>query len=376
MKDPHAPYTLFKMDISYFSGKLEAYMRYKRIPFTTATADARGLDTIFRHTGVKKAPAVHTADDLWLFDTTPTMQWFEQHYPERSVTPDDPALAFIAALIEDYADEWLWRPAMWWRWEPLASRKALGWRIAQEINPPGIPHWLMAWFFPHRQRHTWLWGDGMDKGNSNQVRDLYRLELSQLQAALRRSPYLLGQQPSVADFGYFASMFRHFGNDPDPAEIMRREAPAVYEWTARLWQGAEEIGDEQAQLWHQFDAELWAPLLKRISADYLPYLAQNAEAWEKGAKRFDFSGGSINFPQTVTHRYRVWCLEQLQDAWCGLSATAQQTVTAWMNGQDGVAVLERRGRIESGLGQLYQLPRPSGHYLPSWKIAWFGQARN
>lgn len=28
-KDPHAPYEVYKSDISYFSGKLEAYLRYK-----------------------------------------------------------------------------------------------------------------------------------------------------------------------------------------------------------------------------------------------------------------------------------------------------------------------------------------------------------
>jgi hypothetical protein len=34
LNDPHAPYLVYKPDISYFSGKLEAYLRYKKIPYS------------------------------------------------------------------------------------------------------------------------------------------------------------------------------------------------------------------------------------------------------------------------------------------------------------------------------------------------------
>jgi glutathione S-transferase len=61
---------------------------------------------------------------------------------------------------------------------------------------------------------------------------MYIDELDFLQPLLDAQPYILGSHPSVAAFGYFGSMFRHFGNDPDPSEVMRRRAPAVYEWLA------------------------------------------------------------------------------------------------------------------------------------------------
>jgi len=37
----------------------------------------------------------------------------------------------------------------------------------------------------------------------------------------------MGQFPTILDFGFFGSMFRHFSIDPTPSFIMRREAPAV-----------------------------------------------------------------------------------------------------------------------------------------------------
>lgn len=374
MTDTHAPYTLYKMDISYFSGKLEAYLRAKGIPYTTATADARGLKEIYAATGVMKAPALKTADNQWLFDTTPTIEYLEGRYPESPILPSDPAQAFLTQLIEDYADEWLWRPAMWWRWEPLPTRKALGWRIALEVDPPGIPHALMAWFFAQRQRRTWIWGDGVDAGNADAVRDLYLDELDFLQPILASRPYLLGNQPSLADFGYFASMFRHFGNDPDPSEIMRRRAPDVYEWLARLWnhQPSPQTGETQ---WHSPEGPEWAPLWKRICGDYLPYLKQNAQAWQAGDKRFDSQGVSLSFNGTVTVRYRAWCLQRLQRAFAALDQNAQSQIRTALEMHGGIGPLDS-AEIDSGLDALYQLPRPAGNHRPGLWLSLWGQPRN
>lgn len=372
--DPHAPYTLYKMDISYFSGKLEAYLRNKGIAYTTATGDAAALDMLYARTGVKKVPALHSADDLWLFDTTPTIRWLEQRYPDNPATPPDPAQAFLATLIEDYADEWLWRPAMWWRWEPLASRRALGRRIADEVRPAGIPRPLMAWFFPHRQRRTWLWGDGMDKSNAAAVRDLYLQELDFLQAVLTERAYLLGDQPSLADYGYFASMFRHFGNDPDPAEIMRRRAPAVYEWLARMWNAPRT--QASTPRWLAADGPYWAALWTRICGDYLPYLSQNAAAWAAGKKRFNARGASLSFNGTLTHHYRVWCLQVLRRAWRELDAEARAQITSQLAPYGGLAALDSGADVDAGLDALYTLPKPPGQHKAGWRITLLGQPRN
>nr|MBV6629072.1 glutathione S-transferase [Oceanococcus sp. HetDA_MAG_MS8] len=373
MSDP--AYTLYKMDISYFSGKVEAYLHYKGIAHHKVTATAKVLDQIYQATGVKKVPAIACADGRWLFDSTPMLEWLEQQHPEPVTKPDDPALAFLAQLIEDYADEWLWRPAMWWRWEPKASRHALGRRIAEEVRPPGVPTWLMSWFFPQRQRWTWLWGDGMNRQNSPRVRDLYREELAFLQATLSHQPFLLGQQPSAADFGYFASMFRHFGNDPDPAEIMRRDAPAVYLWLARLWAGVPAASATRPS-WVWPEGQAWQVMLKRIQNDYLPYLSANAEAFATGKKRFDFVGDSQQFSGTVVHRYRVWCRERLQQSARGLSPHDQQRIANLLGDGNGWTDLTQGPMISSGLEGRYQLPIMPRQAKPQWRVALFGQPRD
>jgi hypothetical protein len=52
----HAPYTLYKMDVSYFSGKIEAYLKYKSIPHVAVETGIKAMEDICKHTGTKKCP--------------------------------------------------------------------------------------------------------------------------------------------------------------------------------------------------------------------------------------------------------------------------------------------------------------------------------
>lgn len=351
-KDSNAPYQLHGVNISYFTGKLEAYMRYKDIPHELV--DGYDLGKIFFHTGIKKMPAVETPQGQWLYDTTPTIQWFEKVYPDTPITPKNKALAFVSLLLEDYGDEWLWRPAMWWRWMPPVSRRALGTRIMK--GALGAP--ALWWYFAQRQSREWLWGDGMTKDNSDAVRDMYFEELEFLEAVFAKQAFILGSHPSAADFGYFASMFRHFGNDPDPAEIMRARAPHTYAWLARLWNAkAQALGAKQH--WVFPKGRHWTPLLDRIANDYLPYLKANAEAFRDGERRFDFVGKNHSFRRTKTTFYRVWCLEILQRHYRALNARDKARVDGLFAPVGRISKILNARQISAGMDDLFAMPKPS-----------------
>lgn len=370
-----ARYTVYKSDISYFSGKLEAYLRYKEIPHALVDVDRAAMHRVRAHTGQMKMPAIEMDSGEWLFDTTPMIQWLDDEHPKAAVLPDDPALAFVALLLEDYGDEWLWRPAMWWRWVPKVSRVALGRRIAAQMisRPLAIP---FGYYFGRRQLNEWLWNDGVDKTNSADVRDMLYRELESLEAIFAVQPFILGSHPSVADFGYFASMYRHFGNDPISAEVVRREGPNTYEWLARLWNTKHsELSVTPQWVWP--DAEYWQPLLSRIAGDYLPYLHQNAVAFSQGDKRFNYQGKTHRFDNTVTTNYRVWCRQELQRVFDALNSADQQRVESLFEAHGGLASLYQDGVIDSGMGVQFELPRASDCIddTPWWKNL-MGQPRN
>ena len=105
---------VYGVSVSYYTGKLEAYLRYKRLPYELESPFAQAR-YIREQAGAVQVPIVLREDGRWMSDTTPIIQQFEKEHPERSVFPGDPVVRFIALLIEDYADEWLWRPAMHYR---------------------------------------------------------------------------------------------------------------------------------------------------------------------------------------------------------------------------------------------------------------------
>jgi glutathione S-transferase len=370
-------YTLYKMDISYFSGKIEAYLRYKEIPYKAIECcdDIKAFHRVGDKTGFQKVPAIEMNDGKWLFDTTPMIQWLEQKHPEQPVFPDDPALRFVALLIEDYGDEWLWRPAMWWRWVPKVSRVAMGRRISKILTKHmAIP---VGFYFARRQLNEWLWSDGVNKHNSNDVRDMLFRELEFLEPLLEETPYILGSHPSIADYGYFGSFFRHFGNDIVSAEVMRRHGPNTYEWLARLWNAKHSKLSSKAK-WTWPTEPYWQPLLKRIACDYLPYLEQNAQAFKEGKKRFDFEGNSLTFKQTVTTHYRVWCRQNLQREFSLLSEADKNRVLALFESIGGISDLIHGEVIDSGLDDKLQLPiDPAKTTKPlSFFSKYLGQPRN
>jgi glutathione S-transferase len=302
------PLRVYGSEMSYFTGKLEAYLRYKEIAYTRiAAAPGRtpGVDS-----GAGQVPVVVLSDGQSMTDTTPIIAWIETQCPEPAVIPGDPLQAFFSRLLEDYADEWLWRPAMHYRWDyrqdALLGRRKLSDELMGHIPLPGSLKRLLV---STRQRWLFTRGDGVTRQTWDHVEGVYLRTLQQLETIFERRPYLLGERPSLADFGFFGSMFRHFGLDPTPSMIMREQAPGVYAWLARLWnaRGSREAGQLVSGI-----PDDWGPILDRVGGDYLPHLCANAEAWKAGHKRFSLEIEGVRYERLRTARYRVWCLEQLR----------------------------------------------------------------
>ena len=321
------PVRVYGSEISYFTGKLEGYLRYKGIAYERIAMTARYFNRVVpRATGVSQMPAVELPDGRWLTDTTPMIEWFETQWPEPPVIPRDPLQAFASRLLEDYADEWLWRPAMHYRWSYRLDALLLSHRIAAELLPDvPAPQWLKRWAIRRRQFGGYVRGDGVTARTRAHVEEIYLRTLASLEAIVATRPFLLGGSPTLADFGFFASMFRHFGLDPTASAIMRDRAPAVYAWVAGVWNArATRPG---GALLAGVPAD-WGPLLDDVGAAYLPYLCANAEAWKAKRRRFDVVIQGATYVQVPTSRYRVWCLERLRMHCDGLPVDVRATARA------------------------------------------------
>jgi glutathione S-transferase len=316
-------------------------------------------------TGLVEVPVVERADGVILRDSTAMIEWFEERYPTPSVFPEAPATAFLCRLLEDYADEGLWRPALYYRWAFPKDALLNARRFTEDfLQFPLTPAAVLRRSIRRRQRRVYVEGEGVTRANRADVEGHYRDELADLEAVFRSRPFLFGERPSFADYGYFASMFRHFSIDPTPARIMRNEAPAVYEWVARMWNArAARIG---AGAWTQCDGGLpegLAPLLARAARRYLPVLHANAKAVADGRPSYSVTLEGKEYPELCAVPFQSWRRTVLQRRLASLNESSSATVRAVLVATGCLSWLELDGVLPHRYPQGDRLPLSASRHL-------------
>ena len=126
---------------------------------------------------------------------------------------------------------------------------------------------------------------------------------------------------------------------------MRNQAPAVYEWVARMWNVKADAG--VTELIAEPDEELLR-LLVEVSETHLSQLRQNAEAFARGATRYDQSIQDCDYQKVPCSRYRVWCLEKLRAHWEALNGQTQEQLRQDMTSPAASILWDTKNRTPSG----------------------------
>jgi glutathione S-transferase len=242
---------------------------------------------------------------------------------------------FLAHLIEDYGDEWLWRSAMHYRWSYRRDRRFISDLLAEEVGGfIRAPFWLKRRRIAHRQFTNFVVKDGVNDRTRWHADKTYLNALDAMSAILATRPFLLGNAPSIADYGMMGPMFRHFGQDPTPADIMRNRAPLVFEWVARMWSARSPASIEFVS---DIPEDL-SGLLRECCETHLAQLNANAKAFGRGMSHFAATIQGCHYERLPTSRYRVWCLEQLRARFAGLDECARSELTEVLQ-FDGAEIL-------------------------------------
>ena len=338
--------------ISYYTGKIEAYLRYKGVAYTALPTPYDKAEMLKEKVGAVQMPIIDD-DGQWMSDTTPIIEHLETRFPENPVVPANPVLAFIAFLIEDYGDEWLWRSAMYYRWWYRDDRELASNTLTDELTGHlKAPRWLRKRMIVRRQVKHYVHRDGITPSTRPHVEATYAKALAGMEAILAHRPYLLGSAPSIADYGMLGPMFRHFGQDPTPQEIMRNTAPAVFEWVARMWNAR---GGQEPKFTATLGEEA-APLLREICETHLVQLRANAAAYDAGQDRFAMDVQGCAYQDIATSRYRVWCLEELRRRFASLSDDAKDAVQSLLPYPSAALLWSEEGTAQSGFNQNGRLP--------------------
>jgi len=320
---------------SPYSRKLRAVLRYRRIPFVWVQAggpESRGLPK----------PRVELLPQLILrgkdgaleahVDSTPLIRELESLHPGRSVIPTDPVIAFLDALLEDYADEWLTKAMFHYRWAfapDIAKASAILPRWRKTDQPESQALELGKMFADRQIGRLGVVGSNATTGKA--IEESYRRLLRLLAAQLERSRFVMGGRPGAADFGLFGQLTQLAGFDPTPTATALELAPRVVAWVEVF----EDLsGLEPAERdWITRDSlpETLRALLAEVGRVYAPFLLANAAALARGASRVECTIDGQPWVQDP-FPYQGKCLQWLRDARAALTAGDRSAVDAALAG--------------------------------------------
>lgn len=287
-------YRIYGSELSPYSVKVRSFFRYKNLDHEWIPRSPAVQAEFQKYAKLPLVPLVVTPEGEGIQDSTPILERFEASHPEPSVTPADPALAFVSALLEEYGDEWgnKWMFHYRWRYQPDVWSTAE--RIAQQMmGAQGTLAVAQARAAVANRMMGRLGFVGSNEKTEPLIEASFAKALALIEAHLASRPYLLGGRPAMADFGLWAQLYEA-ATDPTPGAMMREAAPNVMAWVQRMLSPRTEgdfetLGDLAPTL---------TPLLSReVGALFLPWSAANAAAIARGDKSFSMSLGDAAWTQ-------------------------------------------------------------------------------
>jgi glutathione S-transferase len=237
---------LYQFEASHYCEKIRLILDYKQLPYLPIeVTPGVGQLELFQLSGQRQVPVLKDGDTI-VADSSAIATYLERQYPERSILPTEPRQRGLCLLMEAWADESI----------GLNARKAMIGAFSQHPNfrtsvlPSSTPELLRNLISAVPGDVLSLLGSGVGFGSDavKAATDTLKQNLEALCLILQTSPYLVGDQPTLADFAVAGlSMYIKFpaGRYVDlPAGICDKGVPgladdpaysAFFEWRDRLY---------------------------------------------------------------------------------------------------------------------------------------------
>jgi glutathione S-transferase len=313
---------------SPYSRKLRAVLRYRRIPHAWVQAGSHEARALPRPRIELLPQVVFAGASEALTDSSPLIRRLEVEFGGRAVIPDDPALAFLDALLEDYADEWLTKAMFHYRWAFAAD-------VAQAAAI--LPRWFRIELadeaaraageqFSKRQIDR-LGVVGSNATTAPVIEDSYARLLARLDARLSEAPFVFGARPAASDFGLFGQLTQLAGFDPTSRAIALDRAPRVVAWIDLV----EDLSGLEPPGAGWISRSGVTPALRALFAEvgrvYAPFLLANADALARRADRVECTIDGRAWVQKP-FPYQGKCLVWLREGYAALASSDRTAVDA------------------------------------------------
>ncbi|MBD2343338.1 glutathione S-transferase family protein [Anabaena subtropica] len=237
---------LYQWELSQYSEKVRLILDYKGLEYRKIeVTPGVGQVELFRLTGQKQVPVLKDGN-RYIPDSTAITKYLDLQYPDRPLIPQDPKQRGLTLLIEEWADESI----------GIKGRKALFSAISQDQNfrksllPTSTPDVLKTLVEGVPSDFLRVLGFGVGYSPDvikSAIADL-KQDLEALTLILADSPYLTGDEPTLADLAVASlSILLKFPEGPYldlPASIRGKGVPSLadnpdyapfFAWRDRLY---------------------------------------------------------------------------------------------------------------------------------------------
>ena len=321
-------YQLFGIDVSPYSVKVRALLRYKNLPYEWLIRNKDNEPAFREKAKLPIIPLLITPTGDSLQDSTPIMDFLEQAHPSPNAQLADPALNFLAYALEEAADEWLIKAMFHYRWNYEADRIDASRRIAiaslgPDQDPTAYAEKIGAFLMTRREPL------GCTSDNAEAIEAQLDETALRLDQHLGEHRFIFGEAISFADFG-LACIFYELLSDPTPRARLAK-LKNIHRWVDSVMAGADgHVGDVTP--WPKLAPTL-TPLLDHLLLHtYLPWARANA-ASSTTNETFTTHIQGHEFTQSA-QKYPAKSWQVLVQRWQALSNEERASANSHLNGLD------------------------------------------
>lgn len=188
---------LYQFELSQYSEKVRLILDYKGLEYRKIeVTPGVGQLELFRISGQSQVPVLKDGDTI-VADSTEIAFYLEQKYPEKPIIPSDPVEKGQCLLIEQWADESI----------GLKGRTAIIGALNQNQNfrtsilPKNTPDFVKTLVGAVPSELLDILGTGVGFGGDavKEAQKGLRQDLEALSLILQHRPYLVSDQPTLAD---------------------------------------------------------------------------------------------------------------------------------------------------------------------------------
>ncbi|MEO1402566.1 MAG: glutathione S-transferase family protein [Cyanobacteria bacterium J06635_1] len=189
---------LYTFEASHYSEKIRLVLDYKQLPYKTIeVTPGVGQVDLYQRSGQRQVPVLKDGSTV-VPDSTAIAKYLDQTYPDRPLIPTEGKQRGLCLMMEAWADESI----------GLNARKAMIGAFNQHPNfrtallPASTPDLLKTLVGAVPGDVLSLLGVGVGFGPDavKASTDILRQDLEALCLILSETPYLVGEQPTLADF--------------------------------------------------------------------------------------------------------------------------------------------------------------------------------